>query len=278
MQKFRVVLKKAFTPVTIMLIPHSNSRSINLKVPSVGIVISVLLWFIGTGYVLSVAVDALEYKRMKENLSYYSSQFIELKSTITSLKKAESELSRLFSFKTKEQVLKNIDDSDSGSLDMNNLKEQIRVSMESVGEIKDFLSQQRDIYVATPAGWPVEGHVTSSFGERVHPRSGAPDFHSGIDIASEPGNPVRATADGIVSFSGWSGGGGNLVVLEHGFGFSTYYAHNKMVIVKVGQKVKRGELVGYVGSTGNSTGPHLHYEVWQEGKVMNPMKFIQGRS
>ncbi|TAN43128.1 MAG: M23 family metallopeptidase [Nitrospirae bacterium] len=278
MQKFRVVLKKAFTPVTIMLIPHSNSRSFNLKIPSVGIFISVLLWFIGTGYVLSVAVDALEYKRMKENLSYYSSQFIELKSTITSLKKAESELSRLFSFKTKEQVLKNIDDSDSGSLDMHNLKEQIKVSMESVGEIKDFLSQQKDLYMATPVGWPVEGHITSPYGDRVHPRSGEPDFHSGIDIASEPGNSVRATADGIVSFSGWSGGGGNLVVLEHGFGYSTYYAHNKMVVVRVGQKVKRGELVGYVGSTGNSTGPHLHYEVWREGKVLNPMKYIQGRS
>lgn len=278
MHKVRAVIRKAFTPVTIMLIPHSNRKAINLKVPSVGVLVSVLLWFIGTIYVFSVAVDAFEYKRMKQSLNYYSSQFMELKSTITSLKKAEGELTRLFSFKTKAQVLKNLDTSDSGSLDMESLREQIRVSMESVGEIKDFLSQQKDVFLATPTGWPVDGHVTSPFGDRDHPRSGEPKFHTGIDIAAEPGTPVKATADGIVSFSGWSGGGGNLAVIEHGFGFSTYYAHNRMVVVKVGQKVKRGDIIGYVGSTGNSTGPHLHYEIIRAGKVVNPLAYIQGRS
>lgn len=278
MHKIRTVFRKAFTPVTIMLIPHSNRKAINLKVPSIGVIISILFWFIGTIYVISMAVDAFEYKRMKQNLSYYSAQFMELRSTISSLKKAEGELTRLFSFKTREQVLKNLDTTDRGSLDMDNLREQIRASMESVGEIKDFLSQQKDVFLATPAGWPVDGHVTSPFGERDHPQSGEPKFHTGIDIAAEPGTPVRSTADGIVSFSGWSGGGGNLAVIEHGFGFSTYYAHNRMVVVKVGQKVKRGDIIGYVGSTGNSTGPHLHYEIIRSGKVINPITYIQGRS
>lgn len=278
MHKIRTVFRKAFTPVTIMLIPHSNRKAINLKVPSIGVIISILFWFIGTIYVISMAVDAFEYKRMKQNLSYYSAQFMELRSTISSLKKAEGELTRLFSFKTREQVLKNLDATDRGSLDMDNLREQIKASMESVGEIKDFLSQQKDVFLATPAGWPVDGHVTSPFGERDHPQSGEPKFHTGIDIAAEPGTPVRSTADGIVSFSGWSGGGGNLAVIEHGFGFSTYYAHNRMVVVKVGQKVKRGDIIGYVGSTGNSTGPHLHYEIIRSGKVINPITYIQGRS
>ncbi|MGC2063986.1 MAG: M23 family metallopeptidase [Thermodesulfovibrionales bacterium] len=278
MHKLRAIFRKAFTPVTIMLIPHSNRKAINLKVPSIGVLLSILLWFIGTIYVLSVAVDAFEYKRMKQNLTYYSAQFMELRSTISSLKKAEGELTRLFSFKTKEQVLKNVDTSDSGSIDMEELKKQIKISMESIGEIKDFLSQQKDIYLATPAGWPVEGHITSSFGTREHPRSGEPTFHTGIDIAAEPGRPVRATADGIVSFSGWNGAGGNQVVLEHGFGFSTNYAHNRLLTVKAGQKVKRSEIVGYVGSTGNSTGPHVHYEVWQDGKTVNPQKYLQRRS
>lgn len=161
---------------------------------------------------------------------------------------------------------------------MENLREQIRISLESVGEIRDFLSQQKDVFLATPAGWPVDGRVTSPFGERDHPQSGEPKFHTGIDIAAEPGTPVRSTADGIVSFSGWSGGGGNLAVIEHGLGFSTYYAHNRMVVVKVGQKVKRGDVIGYVGSTGNSTGPHLHYEIIRSGKVVNPLSYIKGRS
>lgn len=278
MHKIKLLIKKAFTPITIMLIPHSDLRALRIKVPSIGILVSIILWCIGMGYVSSVAVDAFEYKRMKESLNYYSGQFIEMKKTMTSLKNAEGELRRLFSFKTKERVLENMDTSDNGSIDMETLKDQIKLTMESVGEIKDYMSQQRDLYVATPKGWPVEGRISSPYGYRKHPKTGSRDFHGGMDIASEPGTPVKATADGIISFAGWSGGSGNLVALEHGLGFSTYYAHNRLVVVKVGQKVKRGDLLGYVGSTGNSTGPHLHYEVWKEGRSLNPFNFIEGRT
>lgn len=278
MQSIKKIIKKAFTPITIMLIPHSSRSSIRLKIPSVGILISLVLWFIGTVYVFSVAIDAFEYNRMKEKLNYYSGQFLEMRSTITTLKKAEDDFRRLFSLETKEQVFESLDDSDKGSIDMENLKFQIKKTMETVGEIKDYLSQEKDLYLATPKGWPVEGKVTSSFGMREHPKTGAKDFHSGIDIASDPGSPLKATADGIVSFAGWSGGNGNLVVLEHGYSFSTFYAHNKQVSVKVGQKVKRGDIIGYIGSTGNSTGPHVHYEVWHNGKSINPYKYIEGRT
>jgi len=278
MQRIRLLLRKAFTPITIMFIPHSDVKALRIKVPSIGILASVVLWFIGMGYVFSVAVDAFEYNRMKERLNYYSVQFIEMKETMTSLKNAEGEFRKLFSFKTKERVLEHIDTSDNGSIDMETLKDQIKLTMESVGEIKDYLSQQKDLYLATPIGWPVSGRVSSPYGYRDHPKTGLKDFHSGMDIASGPGMPVKATADGIVSFAGWSGGSGNLVALEHGLGFSTYYAHNKQVIVKAGQKVKRGDILGYVGSTGNSTGPHLHYEVWKEGRSLDPSTYIEGRT
>ena len=148
-----------------------------------------------------------------------------------------------------------MDTSDNGALDMEALKLQIRKTMETVGDIREYLSQQRDLYMATPKGWPIAGNVTSQYGKRQHPRTGEEDFHAGIDISAAPGNPVTATADGIVSFAGWNGGSGNLVVLEHGFGFSTFYAHNKMLAVKVGQRIKKGGIISYVGSTGNSTGP-----------------------
>jgi murein DD-endopeptidase MepM/ murein hydrolase activator NlpD len=278
MQRIRLLIKKAFTPIRIMLIPHTNRKALQVKVPSVGIFASVILWFIGMIYVFSVAVDAFEYNRMKEKLNYYSGQFVEMKKTMTSLKNAEGEFRRLFSFKTKEHVLENIDTSDNGSIDMETLKDQIKLTMESVGEIKDYLSQQKDLFLATPKGWPVAGRISSPYGYREHPKTGLEDFHSGMDIASEPGTPVKATADGIVIFAGWSGGSGNLVALEHGLGFSTYYAHNRLVAVKVGQKVKRGDILSYVGSTGNSTGPHLHYEVWKEGKALNPSTYIEGRT
>ena len=278
MHRIKLLIKKAFTPITIMLIPHTNRKALQVKVPSVGVFASVILWFIGTVYVFSVAVDALEYNRMKESLNYYSGQFSEMRKTMTSLKNAEAEFRRIFSFKTKERVLENIDTSDNGSIDMETLKNQVKLTMESVGEIKDYLSQQRDLYLATPKGWPVAGRISSPYGYREHPQTGLRDFHSGMDIATDPGTPVKATADGIVSFAGWSGGSGNLVALEHGLGFSTYYAHNRLVVVKVGQKVKRGDILSYVGSTGNSTGPHLHYEIWKEGRSLNPSTYIEART
>ena len=272
------LFKKAFTPITIMLVPHSKTRPLNLKVPFIGIFTSIILWCFGTVYIFSIAVDTFEYYKMKEKLNYYSQQFLELNATISALKKAENEFRRLFSLGSKEKVLENIDTSDNGSIDMENIKQQIKETIETVGEIKDYLHIQRDIYIATPKGFPVRGNISSNYGRREHPGSGENEFHSGIDISTNPGNPVRATADGIVSFSGWSGGSGNLVAVEHGHGFSTFYAHNRINAVKVGQKVHRGDVISYVGSTGNSTGPHVHYEIWKDGRHVNPQKYVEGKS
>jgi murein DD-endopeptidase MepM/ murein hydrolase activator NlpD len=110
---------------------------------------------------------------------------------------------------------------------------------------------------------------------RIHPKTHKRDFHTGVDIAAWPGTPVRATADGIVVFAGWSGESGKLVVIEHGFGYTTCYAHNKKILVKVGQVVRRGDVIAYVGSTGRVTGPHVHYEVWVDKKPVNPIPYLR---
>lgn len=278
MNSIRKFFKKAFTPITVMFIPHSNTKSFSLKIPSVGIILSAAMWLTGSIYVLSIAVSTFEYRMMKGKLQYYTEQFVELKTTIGALKKAESEFSRIFSLGTKQKVLENLHTSDSGSIDIEALRGQIKNTVDTVKEIKDYLNQQRDIYMATPKGWPVEGKVTSWYGKRENPVHGGDDFHSGVDIGVEPGTPIKATADGVVSFSGWESGSGNLVVIEHGFGFSTFYAHNKSNAVKVGQRVKRGGIIAYSGSTGNTTGPHSHYEIWKDGRHVNPRPFIEGRS
>lgn len=278
MSKFRRLVRKAFTPITVMLIPHSNSRHLSFKLPSIGIILSIVLWLTGSAYIVSIAVSASEYRMMKERLSYYSKQFIELSGTIDGLRTAEAEFRHLFSLGSKDKVLENVPVFDSGSIDMDALKKQIKNTMESVKGIKEYLREQKDIYLATPKGWPAKGHITSGYGEREDPLHGGEEFHSGVDISVEPGTPIRATADGVVSFARWSGGSGNLVVLEHGFGYSTFYAHNSRIAVSVGQHVKRGDIVAYSGSTGYSTGPHSHYEIWKEGKHINPMPYIQGRS
>ncbi|HEY7388088.1 MAG TPA: M23 family metallopeptidase [Bryobacteraceae bacterium] len=135
---------------------------------------------------------------------------------------------------------------------------------------------QRMWTVSTPSLWPVEGRLMGAFGRRSDPFSGeGTEFHTGIDISAPSGTPVRATADGIVVSSGWSGGYGRLVVIDHGGGTQTYYAHLSRFYVETGQEVRGGELVGAVGATGRVTAPHLHYEVRIGGAPVNPYRYLK---
>ena len=144
----------------------------------------------------------------------------------------------------------------------------------SFKEISTYLSKQRSILAATPSIWPINGWITSGFGKRASPLTGEPGRHYGVDIANEVGTPIRATADGLVVYAGWQNGYGRMVVIEHGYGFSTRYGHCSSVDVKVGDEVKRGQIISYVGSSGRSTGSHLHYEVRIHGVPVDPVKYL----
>src|SRR4029077_2504993 len=117
-----------------------------------------------------------------------------------------------------------------------------------------------ELAAATPSIWPAHGWVTGTFGGRSDPFTGEPGFHQGIDISTEKGQPVYATADGSVESASYTGDYGNLIVLRHDFGLSTRYGHLSGFKVTPGMSVKRGDVIGFVGSTGRSTGSHLHYE------------------
>jgi len=278
MGKIRKIRKRLFTPVTIMLVPHSRTQPFRVRVPFAGIAVSVLLFIVGTAYVFTVSVRTLEYYRMQDKLSYVTSQFLELKSTMYSLKLAESEFKKLFALKSKSDVLEEADFADTGSLDMELLRTQIDEAMRSITDIRKYVAEQKNLYLATPMGWPVTGgHISSTYGYRVHPKTGERQLHTGMDISTPRGTEVKATADGIVSFSGWTKNSGHVVVIEHGYGFSTAYAHNQKNLVKVGERVQRDEAVAISGSTGLSTGPHVHYEIWKEGRHMNPKSYLAGR-
>jgi murein DD-endopeptidase MepM/ murein hydrolase activator NlpD len=127
---------------------------------------------------------------------------------------------------------------------------------------------------ATPSIWPAHGWLTGTFGGRSDPFTGEPGYHQGIDISTEKGQPVYATADGTVEGASYTGDYGNLIVLRHGFGLSTRYGHLSSFVAKIGQSVKRGNVIGYVGSTGRSTGSHLHYEILTNGKLINPLQLL----
>ena len=282
MRKISYLIKKAFTSVTIIVMSHDNHSSVGLKVPIAGILVAALLAAAGSGYLLFLAINGLEYKaqhyELSEKVDYYTEQFKQWDSTVTALKTVEKEFRQLFDHKTKDEVLENVDTSFIGSLEIPDLIEELKHRIDTVDEIKEYLRTQKDIYIATPKGYPVPGRVSSPYGKRKDPFSGEMAFHSGIDISSSLGSPVRATADGVVSYSGWTQGSGYVVVLEHGCGFSTLYAHNKSNTVKIGNSVKRGDIIGYVGSTGKSTGPHVHYEVWKDGRTMDAQKYLVSRT
>ncbi|MBI3552140.1 MAG: M23 family metallopeptidase [Elusimicrobia bacterium] len=152
----------------------------------------------------------------------------------------------------------------------------------SFQEITWYISNQRSLYHATPNMWPTEGQITSLFGYRFDPirreEGESGEFHAGIDIANSPDTLIYATADGTVRHTGWSHGYGQMVVIDHGYGISTLYGHTSKFLVQNGQRVSRGQVIAYMGTTGRSTGAHLHYEVWRHGKPVNPMIFLKLRS
>ena len=125
-----------------------------------------------------------------------------------------------------------------------------------------------------PSVWPVPGRLLSSFGSRTDPFTGGSSFHSGVDISAGTGTPIRCTADGIVKSAEWSGAYGKLVVIDHGGGVETYYAHLSAFDVIPGQDVRRSQVIGRSGGTGRVTSPHLHYEVRQGGAPVNPYKYL----
>jgi murein DD-endopeptidase MepM/ murein hydrolase activator NlpD len=130
---------------------------------------------------------------------------------------------------------------------------------------------------AVPVRKPIDGEIDpqSGFGVRIDPFLGTPAMHTGLDLHGETGDPVRATADGTVTTAGWSGGYGRVVDVDHGNGLSTRYGHLSSIAVRVGQSVKTGQIIGKVGSTGRSTGPHLHYETRLKGEAIDPQKFLR---
>lgn len=136
------------------------------------------------------------------------------------------------------------------------------------------LSERQNLIAATPSIKPVRGWFTSKFGYRISPFTNRPVMHNGMDIAAAPGSPIVAPADGVVSFAGYDPGYGKLVSIDHGYGVITRFGHTSQIFVEIGQKVKRRDVIAAVGSTGRSTGPHLHYEVRVNNVPVDPQNYV----
>lgn len=156
----------------------------------------------------------------------------------------------------------------------NTVKDYVQTLEVRIHELDQYLLDKESFLRSTPTLMPAQGWITSYYGPRISPTSGYLRMHEGLDIGAVPGVPIRAPADGIITFSGVKPGFGNFVQIDHGYGLETIYAHAKSLVASKGQKIKRGDKLATVGSTGYSTGPHLHYEVRVNGTPVDPLYFI----
>ncbi len=284
---------------TILIIPEGSHRvrRFALKLSAVkwaaaGSVLCVLLVLGLTIIALRGNYDRNEFDRLREESRIHQQEMGRLVAKLEDLRKelvvmAQNDAKvRVMNKLTKPKVDllggvggPAVGDDQVGSLaslqqQIDDLRREVDLRRVSQEEIQGFLNDQRSMLGSKPTGWPVKGWVTSDFGVRRDPFDGQRRMHEGLDIATRTGTPVMATAAGIVREAGTDAGYGKAVVIDHGYGYSTLYAHNSRILVKVGQRVKRGEMVATAGNTGRSSGPHVHYEVRLNGAPVNPSKYL----
>lgn len=232
----------------------------------------ITLFAAGTILYLDYSADQIENKRVKVELAYENLK-IKNSDLDSSIKKSQHLLDM------KKQELDEMSDSLAEIEEMIGLSNTEKVPLkERMSETKITSQQMATLLQFIPNGSPIEySGITSKFGFRIHPTLDRREFHRGSDMKAEMNTPVYATADGMVEFAGMhkKSGYGNLIILQHNYGFKTYFGHLNKVVIKSGHFIRKGELIAYTGNTGMSNGPHLHYEVRFTSRAINPFWFIK---
>ncbi|OGR40917.1 MAG: hypothetical protein A2X35_03015 [Elusimicrobia bacterium GWA2_61_42] len=297
-------VKSVAKPVSIFVIPHNGMPSLRFNLPVLFLLVFGASWTVLTvwaGYIagrhFDYYVTKADNKILRTKMAYVSEQVEKGMAYLEMTKRTDSQLRKVLGMDPdlleKEQGLGGPQDADLADFrrllnakaseiketTLNNsiqkMQAESRKRLSSYTEMTLYLTDRHNGARATPSIWPAEGRITSPFGYRIAPLRYASEYHSGIDIANEAGTPIYAAADGVVRHSGWAQGYGMCAVVDHGFGYSTLYGHMSEILGKEGVQVRRGQVIGRMGSTGTSTGNHLHYEVWTGGLPKDPMKYLQ---
>ncbi len=215
-------------------------------------------------------------RELKEENQEAKSKYDQLQSRLAALEPTQRKLAEVSGVSRIADVSKDIGRGGPDVDTQVSKLEGVTATLESeLRYIKDVFDRNQIKLASTPSGWPVRGYITDGFGRRRNPFGGGGyENHAGLDIATNHGSAIEATADGKVIFAGMHGGYGNIVVLDHGYGITTRYAHMSQMSVRMGQHVTRGKVIGAVGSTGRSTAPHCHYEVRLHDRSVNPLNYI----
>ncbi len=309
MKKFNLH-KEIKKKLTVLLVPHHTNRTLKMSIPFVFIYFIVACWagltvcsfFITTRHIDYLATKQ-KNKALQEKVAFFIQETIKSKNLVAQVEKIDHQLRNMVASNSKkiinrypfyasylrtylnlgkggpskneQQVVDNLLQKNQFSKINNNLQVDSTKQIRSFLEISKCIFLQKSILEATPCIWPTYGYISSRFGYRISPFSNKSEFHTGLDIANKKGSPVWATADGIVTVARRAKGYGHVVIIKHGYGLSTYYAHNSKLLVKVGDYVTRGQIISYTGDTGRSTGNHLHYEVRVRGKAVNPIYYFK---
>ncbi len=283
---------------TIIFVPHARAKFRKLRVShrslfsAVSLITSSLCLstFFSFQYFASISQthELSKLKRENHDLQQANEQFSESVSTLRGQLKSVEEKTRKLAIiagintldetnrggvggvrQTDEKQMAGLQEDDLDTMSFRSRRLESHLSI-----LEERLVEQSKILSCTPSIAPIRGILTDGFGGRSDPFTGNAASHQAIDISSASGQPIRSPADGIVVKAEWANGYGNVIYVSHGYGYSTRYGHLSGYNVRPGQKVKRGDVIGFVGSTGRSTGPHLHYEVRLNGNPHNPLEYI----
>lgn len=287
-----------------MFIPHNTTRPRRLTLSLPFLVFVVAFWTgltIWAGYLASRHIDYWLAKAncqiFKARVTYFGKEIKRNHELMTRLHLLEQKLNFLLGLNSKKAIITGVGaggpeitdqeelerllDGKISEITPNDFRQQIlqvknnaQKTLFAFNEISRYINLQRDLYRSTPCIWPTEGLLTSYFGWRISPIWHRKEFHSGIDISNTNGAPLWSTADGIITHVGWNRGYGRVIIINHGYGYSTLYGHCSKILVKKGEEVKRGQLIALMGSTGISTGDHVHYEVHYCRRKVNPLLYL----
>ncbi|HDS03698.1 MAG TPA: M23 family metallopeptidase [Firmicutes bacterium] len=292
---------------TVKIIPPSHRRVIQVALPST------LFWFIAIGVFLIVLLSLLNlagpaanlsekahvallkeknthlkthYRKLENKLGDFDAKLVELQEICDNVLILNS-LPPLFQGKENLSMggiglsdMSDVSQADESAMthDFNIVFSQVELKMNLVKtgfyRVIEKMENSVQKWEHVPTIWPADGWVSSKFGWRKSPFNGQREFHTGLDIANMPATPIKAAANGYVVYAGWFGVYGNVVMIEHGFGYETRYGHMDSIHVRKGQYVSKGQYLGTMGDSGRSTGTHLHYEVIHNGKLDDPLKYL----
>ena len=304
MKRIRKTIKGLKKSISVVVIPHNSFPSFRFSFSIFTFLLVMGLWAgftLWSGYIagrhFDYFVTKMDNKLLRTKMEYFSFKVKDGLAYLEMAKKTDGQMRKilgmeesgyankksyggasLYEFSDFKKALSEKIVKETGStLDesVSDLQAKSEKRLSSFAEITWYITNKHNFSKAIPSFWPTDGRVSSRFGYRISPITTLREYHHGMDIANRPGTKIVSTADGVVRHTGWATGYGLSLLIDHGFGYSTLYAHLSEILVKEKQKIKRGQKIASMGSTGSSTGPHLHYEVWLNGVPRNPMPYIK---